>query len=682
MITATGLGSGLDINGLVTQLVAAERAGSDLQLDRQNAKFNAKFSALGTLKGGLSTFQSFLSSLNTLSNYSKISASSSDNSELSATADSSAVANDYSIDVTQLASAHSLASIAFADSDTTTLGTGTLTIRFGTTDYTVGTDTYNSFVLNPESSVATITIDSTNNTLEGIMGAINIADIGVSASIVNDGSGYRLLMTSDTTGAENALEVSVTDDDSNHTDTSGLSRFAFNSAATNLVQTAAAQNALFTINGLAVSSAENTVSKTIPGVTLSLKSITTSTVTLAVKQDDTAVIGGIGSFIAGYNQYVTTARALAAFDAEKNIPAILVGDFTLRSISGQIDIILRNTVAGLTGTYTNLSVLGITTTTSGTLEIDSVVFNAALAANPREVSQIFAAIGVPDDADITYKTFSSDTVVGNYAVNITTLATAGVHIGAGILPDFGGGGSVIIDSDNDSLSFEIDGIDTGALTLTAGTYTTGKSLADEIQARINGATAMRDVAKTVDVTYDSGSNSFSVTSKSLGSDSKVNVLAIDTNTAADLGFSVSSGVDGVDVAGTIDGVTAAGAGNVLVAASGSGAEGLSLIIAGTATGARGNVNFTRGLANQLDVLLDQILDVDGALEDRLDSLQKQIDAVAERRAELELRWEIVRDRYMRQFNALDILLANLQNTSTFMEDQFKNLVKPLSIKRS
>ena len=94
------------------------------------------------------------------------------------------------------------------------------------------------------------------------------------------------------------------------------------------------------------------------------------------------------------------------------------------------------------------------------------------------------------------------------------------------------------------------------------------------------------------------------------------------------------------------------------------------------------MNFPRGLENQRDVLLDQILDVDGALEDRLDSLQKQIDAVAERRAELELRWEIVRDPYMRQFNVLDILLANLQNTSTFMEDQFKNLVKPLSIKRS
>ena len=157
MITATGLGSGLDINGLVSQLVAAERAGSDIQLDRQNAKFTSKFSALGTLKGSLSTFQGLVGTVNTLANFSKNTVSSSASSELSATADSTAIANSYSIDVTQRAVSHSLASAAFADSDTTALGTGTMTIRFGTTDYTSGTDTYNSFVLNPDSSTATIT---------------------------------------------------------------------------------------------------------------------------------------------------------------------------------------------------------------------------------------------------------------------------------------------------------------------------------------------------------------------------------------------------------------------------------------------------------------------------------------------------------------------------------------------
>lgn len=687
MITATGLGSGLDINGLVSQLVAAERSGSDLQLDRRNAKLNSKFSALGSLKGVLASFQSSLTSVNSYNNYSKISANSSVPTELAAFSKSSAIPNNYAIDISQLATSHSLASAAIADSDTTTLGTGSITIRFGTTDYTPAVveppsaESYDGFVLNPDSATATINIDGTNNTLEGIMGAINDADVGVSASIVNDGSGFRLLVTSDATGTENSLEVSIDDDDLDDADTSGLSQFAFNSNATNLGQTAAAVDANFTVNGLAVVDSSNTVDSAIPGVTLTLKSVSTSTISLPVATDFSAVKNGINSFLSGYNGFIKAANALSAYDAEKDIPAALTGDFTLRSINGQIDNIVRNSIAGLSGSITNLAGIGITTTSTGELTIDNTILDAALAANPIEVAQLFAAVGVPTDADITYTSSSSATETGDYAVVVTTLATAGVHTGAGVLPDFPGAGTLLIDADNDEITFEIDGIDIGSITLTPATYTTGTDLADEIQARINGTTAMRDASKTVDVVYDSGSNSFSITSAELGSESTVNVLAVDTNTAAELGFSVSSGTDGVDVAGTIDGITAIGTGNVLTADSGSGAEGLSLVIAGSTTGSRGTVNFTLGAANQLDVLMGSFLDVEGPLESRIDSFQTQIDQLAERRAELELRWEAVDARYRRQFNALDSLLAGLQSTSAYMETQFANLVKPNSIKK-
>lgn len=688
MITATGLGSGLDINGLVSQLVAAERAGPDLQLDRQNAKLGAKFSALGSLKGALSSFRGLLSSANALSNFSKNTVSSSAYSELSASADSTAIANDYAIDVTQLASSHSLASAAFADSDTTALGTGTMTIRFGTTDYTpevVPPDTpapevYTSFLLNPDSSTANITIDSSNNTLEGIMGAINDAGIGVSASIVNDGTGFRLLMTSDATGAENSLEISVDDDDLDDVDNAtGISRLVFNSSATNLDQTAAAKDAKFTINGLAVTNDSNTVTSAIPGVTLSLSTITTSTVNLAVKADTATINSSVNSFVTGYNNYISTVNSLTAYDAENDIPSVLLGDIVLRSINGQVDDILRNAVSGITGAISTLAELGITTTSSGTLEVDSAKLSAALAANPLEAKQIFAAIGVPEDEDISFDTSSDLTVAGDYALNITTLATSGVHTGAAVLPDFPGVGTLDIDVDNDEITFEIDGIDIGSITLTAGTYTTGTDLAAEIQTQINGTTAMRDAERTVVVAYDSGTDTFSITSGEIGSLSTVNVLAVDTNTAAELGFSVSSGVDGVDVAGTINGNAATGAGNLLVADAGSDAEGLSLLIGGTTTGARGNVNFTRGIANQLDILLGQFLDTEGALEDRIDTYQDRIDEVAERRSANELRWEALEARYSRQFNALDSLLAGLQSTSAYMENQFKNLVKPNAI---
>ena len=676
MLTATGLGSGLDIKSLVEQLVASERAGSDLQLNRQEARLNSKFSALGSLKGALGGFKSSMSALQNLNSFNARTATSADITAFTATASSSAVANNYSISVTQLASSHSLASSGFVDSDETAIGTGTLTIRRGTTDYVTGTDTYNSFSLNPDSTAATITIDNTNNTLDGIMNAINDANIGISAAIINDGTGYRLLMTSDVTGAKNSLEISVTDDDANNTDNLGLSRLAFNASATHLQQTAAAQDANFSINGLAVTSASNTVTSAIPGVTLTLKKLTTAATDLSVKADFSKVISGVNSFIAGYNSYISTANTLSKYDAENDVPAALVGDFTLRSISGQISSILRNAVAGLSGDITNLSELGITTTSSGTLVLNSTKLNTALASNAQNVTQMFAAIGVPTDEDVLFSSASANTVVGNYAVNISTLASSGFKTSGAVLPDFDGGGSVLIDSDNDNLTFEIDGIDAGAITLTAGVYNSGTDLANEIQVQLNGSSALQAAGRAVQVSYDSDSNSFTVTSPSLGSASTVNITSVDTNSAASLGFSVSSGTAGNNVAGTIGGIAAVGTGNVLIGAAGSDSEGLSLTISGAASGDRGTVNFSRGLANQLGSLLDDLLEVDGALESRIDSFKDRIDDVAKRREDLELRWAAVEARYSKQFNALDSLLASLESTSGYLSNQFENLLKP------
>jgi len=314
MLTATGLGSGLDVNSLVAQLVSSERVVSDLQLNRQEAKLNSKFSALGSLKSSLGGFKSALSGLNTLSSFDLKTATSSDSSIFTATANTDAIPSNYSIAVSQLATSHSLASKGFADTDETVIGTGTITIRRGTTDYVVGTDTYNGFTLNTDSTAANITIDSSNNTLEGVMAAINDADIGINASIINDGSGFRLLLSSEITGAENSLEITVSDDDANNTDTSGLSRLAFNAAATKLEQTNSATDANFTINGLAIASASNDVSSANPGVALSLKQTTVSPVELSVEANTSSVLRGVNSFIAGYNSYIGTANARSSYD--------------------------------------------------------------------------------------------------------------------------------------------------------------------------------------------------------------------------------------------------------------------------------------------------------------------------------------------------------------------------------
>lgn len=673
MLTANGLGSGLDINGLVTQLVASERTISDIQLNRETDRITSKFSALGSLKGSISSFQSTLSGLVTATDYDNKLVSSSDLGKVSATVTDQAVPNTYSIEVSQLAESHSLNSAAFVDADTTTIGTGTITIQKGTTDYVVGTDTYNSFTANPDETAVTITIDSSNNTLDGIAAAINASDAGVNAAVVNDGSGYRLLLSSEDTGLNQSLEVVVDDDDSNDTDTSGLSVLAFNSAATNLEQTNAAEDAIFTVNGLSVSNASNTVSTAITGVTLTLSETTTSPIEVSVSENHTAITTAVKTFVAGYNQFIVTANALSAYDVDTGVSGALLGDFTLRSVNGQIDSILRSSVTDISTSVQNLTDLGITTTNTGELVLNDAELDAILQDDPAIAANLLAEVISPDDEDVLFNEVTAATQVGTYPVNITQLATAGSYTGSGVLPDFGGGGTLTIDGDNDNFTIEIDGIDIGEISITQATYTDGDVLATEIENQINQSATLISAGGSVSVTYDSGTDSFSIASASEGSFSTVNMLAVDTNSAAELGFTVANGVAGFDVAGTIGGEAATGTGNILIADSETTAEGLSLTINGATTGARGDVVFTRGIASQLDRLLEQVLEEEGALESRLDSFQDRLEEIDERRTSLELRWDALEERYREQFNALDILLANLNTTSAFLVNQLDNL---------
>ena len=358
MITATGLGSGLDIQGLVDSLVAAERAGSDLALNRQSIRLQTKFSALGSLKSALSTFQGSLAGITSFNDFTTNKATSSDTSALGVVAGSSAVASNYFIEISQLAQSHSLASQAVADTDETAIGTGTITFRFGTTDYDSGLDSYNGFVENSEISPVTLQIDSGNNTLQGIMTAINEAEIGISASIVNDGSGYRLLLTSQETGLENSIQVNVSDNDGNSADLSGLSMFVFDGSATNLEQTIAAEDANFTINGLAVTSASNTVDSAIDGLSLELNQESSGPIQVSVDPDTESVKAAVNEFIAGYNQFIEVANALSAYNADTRQAAALVGDFTLRSIEGQINGILRSAIPLQGDAFSTLSEIG------------------------------------------------------------------------------------------------------------------------------------------------------------------------------------------------------------------------------------------------------------------------------------------------------------------------------------
>jgi len=386
MISAAGIGSGLDVDSIVNQLMAVERQPLT-QMDTRHKKFDSQVSAYGQIKGMLSTLQTTIKSLSSIEKFHVYSAKSSDDSVFTASATSSAVPASYQIEVTQLAQQHKIsASAVSATSDI--IGTGTLTIEFGTHNTGAGT-----FTANADKTPLVLTIDSTNNSLSGIRDAINKANAGVSASIINDGSGYRLVVSSNESGAANSLKISTVDDDSNNTDTAGLSFLAYDPVGTvgagkNLTQLTEARNALLTVDGIAISHKSNAVTGVIEGVTLNLEKLNAGLPeTLSVSRNIEAVTKAVDEFVKAYNNVDKTLKDLTAYNAATQKSAVLQGDSATRNIRSGLRDILTGTVDNA---YSTLSAIGITFQTDGSLAVDSSKLTTALNGNFEAVGNLFA----------------------------------------------------------------------------------------------------------------------------------------------------------------------------------------------------------------------------------------------------------------------------------------------------
>ena len=658
-ISSLGVGSGLDLAGLVDNLLAAERSPAENSLNRREARITSDLSGLGLMKGALSGFKASLSGLDDPASYDTRSASNSNNGALGVSVTNDAQVGSYSIDINGLASSQSLASAAYG-SITDTVGTGTLQIRFGT----ITGPGFGSFAVNPEKTTQTITVDSDNNTLIGLKDSINAGNYGVTASIINDGSGYRLTLNSNDSGAANALEINVTDTgDGNDTDASGLSALAYNTAATNLTETQAAADAKVSVNGLAITSATNTVSSVIEGVTLTLKETTTSSINLGVSETTSQLGNSVRDVVDAYNEMIDALADLSFAPAEGAQGGLLVGDASLRNFTSSLRRVITSNVEGLSGSITALSNIGITTQLDGKLAIDETRFSAAIAENPDGALALFAPLGRSSDSLIEYNSGGDNTNPGSYGINITTLPTQGVLNGGS------GVNNLTVDANNDNLTLLVNGESTGSISLTQGVYASEAALANEIQSQINSASALKANSTNVSVSYDSANDRFVITSDNYGSGSSVEITAVDTNTSADFGLAVAAGVDGVDVAGTIGGTVATGSGRTLTSNSG-----LSVDVLGGSTGARGSVDFSRGFVESLNELLDAYLDgTEGTLSAREKGLNESLQDIADERIALDLRLEAIEERLVRQFSALDGLLAQFQNTSNFISQQIGNL---------
>lgn len=367
-INASGLGSGLDVNSIVSQLMAVERQPLTV-LASKEASYQAKLSAYGTLKGALSSLQTAVQALKSASTFTGKSATVSDSTVLTATATSSAATGSHSISVTQLAKFHSVRSNTNYAATTATFNTGTLSITVGS------------------GAAVEIAIDSSNNTLAGIRDAINTARTGVTASIINDGTTNRLVFASKTSGTAGAITVAVTDSGNGGTHAlTGL-------ASANLVTAQTADDANLTINGVAISRSSNTISDAIEGVTLKLVKGTLAspgTATVAVAQNTPTVTAAVGAFVKAYNEVISGIKTMTAYDAANKKASVLTGDSTARSIQSQLSSLVQSSVGGIEGGIARLSDIGITVQKDGTLATDSNKLAAAHIAPDKDIAALFA----------------------------------------------------------------------------------------------------------------------------------------------------------------------------------------------------------------------------------------------------------------------------------------------------
>ena len=656
-ISSVGIGSGVLTSDLIDKLVAAEREPTELRLDAKEESITAELSIFGQIQSAITDFRLASRPLADPSLFQSLQVSSS-NSAITASASTQAQEGVYSLEVERLATSESLASTIFSDSDTTEIGEGTLTITSGSTS-------------------ATITIGSTNNTLDGIAAAINGEDdLGVTASVLNVGTGYRLVLTSNETGEDAAITVSVSDTgDANNTDANGLSRLSYTTGAENLEQKQAAQNALFQLNGVDIERATNTVDDVLTGVTFTLNGTNVdSPAKIEVSRNTEQVIEKVEAFVEAYNAVKSLIEESTEFNADNPAASgILMGDSATRSINTQMQRIIGQSIQGLgSASVRSLSELGILTNKdTGQLEFNSSTLESKLASDPESVTAIFADQGRTSDSQIEFIRASSNTVPGSYDINITQAATKGTITGSVAL-----GGSTIIDADNDELSITVDGVASGVITLSAGTYT-AEQLATELQNQINADSTLAGAGVSVAVSID-GSGQIVLASDNFGSDSTIELNTVDTNTLAQLGLDVGAGIDGLDVAGTINGVEASGSGQTLTAASGNKSEGIRILVTGSATGDRGTVSYIEGVGEQMVDMVNSLLGANGAITAKNERLNSQLQFIAEERVALEERIITLNDRLVAQFTAADILISQLNSTQEYISAQLDALTASAS----
>lgn len=370
-ISSAGIGSSLPVDEIITKLMSIEKQ-PVVRLQEQASTIQTKISAFGQLQSAMATFRDASLALTRATTWGVTAASSSDATAISAVTGEGAVAGDYAISVGALAKAESAVTRTF-DSPDELVGAGTLRVEIGS---------FGQAGFAPQPNLAAMTIDiSPTDSLATVRNKINAAGAGVSAVIVNDTTGARLVISSTNPGSDNVFRLS------------GVADLDYEpGVASSMTQTQEAANAEVTINGLAVTTSGNRLTDVIQGLTINLNR-PNSSAQISVVQDNTALKGSVQTFVDSYNALAKYLSTQTRYDEATDTAGTLQGDSTAVSLQRQ----LRNIVTGdspASEVYENLNSVGISLQRDGTLKVDDARLTSALNGNPAELRKLFS-VNVP-----------------------------------------------------------------------------------------------------------------------------------------------------------------------------------------------------------------------------------------------------------------------------------------------
>lgn len=361
-ISSPGIGSGLDIKNIVSQLVAIEKQPLE-KLKLQAAATQTKISTFGQIKSLVSALNDAVGKLTSVTGWNAVSATSSDTSFVTASAIGGTQPTSFAVEVQTLAKAQSTHSMAILPVGGA-IGEGAIKLEIGS---------WAGAVFTPGSGTPVELTISATDTVADVASKINGANAGVTATVLSDASGERLLLRGKNTGVEAGFRLSVTSDvDGDTGDALGLSRLVNGS-----VTDQAASDAAATINGISVSSSTNTFANKVAGVTFTAVKETTAPVTITIAKDNSAVQKNIEAFVKAYNEINSLLNEATKYDAATKTGGLLQGDGTTLALQSALRTAVQSLRTG-SSMFSRLSDVGLAVQRGGNLEIDSSKLSKAM----------------------------------------------------------------------------------------------------------------------------------------------------------------------------------------------------------------------------------------------------------------------------------------------------------------